>query len=116
MRWAPRSTAATASARLPARRAPSSRPVMAPMVDLRDIPISTGRPQREQFGQPTHQCEIVRHSLAEAESGIDDDALAADAGRLTGADPSAQILLHLGHHIRIFAAVAAWSRAHPAYA
>ena len=39
---APRATAANAAAILPAMRSPTSRPVSAPIVDLRDSPASTG--------------------------------------------------------------------------
>src|SRR5690606_13872514 len=40
---APRSTPANAAARLPARRSLASRPVTAPIIDLRDKPSNTGR-------------------------------------------------------------------------
>src|ERR1700674_4545501 len=40
--FAPRAAAANAAAMLPAVRSPASRPVSAPMVDLRDSPTPTG--------------------------------------------------------------------------
>ena len=65
-------------------------PVIAPSVDLRDQPASTGRPSAANPVEAAQQLEIVRHGLAEAEARVDDDALARDAARLRRRDALAR--------------------------
>ncbi len=74
------------------------------MVDLRDIPIITGNPSAKNCGNCRTSARLCAHCLAKAESRVDDDALAINAGCLAGGHPTWQEALHLGHHIGVFGA------------
>ena len=74
MMRAPFMAAMTAAARLPARRSPSARPVSALIMRLRERPASTGSPSAASSRQPAQEREVVLEGLAEAESGIDQEA------------------------------------------
>ena len=53
--------------------------LMSPMNRLRDAPRRTGQPKPVKEREVLQQAQVVRLGLAEADAGIDDDALARDA-------------------------------------
>ena len=77
---APRSSASTVVATVAATRSwGSSRPVRRPRNDLRDVPITTGKPSVDDPVQAAQQLEVVLERLAEADARVDHDALLAHA-------------------------------------
>ena len=65
---------------LPPIRSPTSRPVTTPMKFLREVPTTTGRPERGDLAEAGEQLEVVLDGLAEADTGVEPDPLRDDAG------------------------------------
>ena len=110
IRLAPRSAASTAAATLPARRSPTSRPVIAPSMDLRDSPTKRGTPSSANCPSPANKARLWPGSCR---SQSRDPRPAAPAGMpapQANRDPPSEKVGDLSHHVAVDAAPPAWRR------
>ena len=67
-------------AAVPNARSSTGFPVSRPIVDLRDVPSSVGKPSATRRSERAQQREVVLGRLSEADPRIEDHVLGADAG------------------------------------
>jgi len=95
----PAATASATVAAVPKARSSTLRPVSLPMVDLREVPISVGKPSATSRSSARSSARLCSGSFPEPDAGVEHDVLGRDAGGDAPVRGVVQKRQHLVDHV-----------------